>query len=194
MINAQIKITGVTALLMHSDQLADPLWDGTKAMKRISSKRTKTDADHESMAEMEFRSALYLDADGAVAIPYRNIVKCLIEGARITKSGAKVERGLAAMGTDFTLTYPGSPLTPADLYSRKEFVSRMSVKVGQQRVMRVRPMFRQWGLTVDVMTDPAVLGIEELADIAMNAGQMVGLGDYRKGGGFGRFNASVSLI
>lgn len=57
--------------------------------------------------------------------------------------------------------------------------------------MRCRPQFRQWGLSASAWIDPAVLNLDELQDIATNAGAMIGLGDYRKGGGFGRFTATV---
>ncbi len=191
MINVSIGITGTTKLLMHADTLADPLDPKTKEFKRVSGKRTKTDADHEEMARLEYLAGLYLDGDGQVAIPYRNVMKCLIEGARITKSGPKIERGLTMTGAEFPLIYDG-PTTPETLYANKNFVSRMSVKVGQARTMRCRPAFTNWALIAEAMIDPAVLSPEELQDIATNAGRFIGLGDYRKGGGFGRFQAEVA--
>lgn len=189
MLNVQIDITGETALLMHADTLADPLAEVTKAFKRVSGKRTKTDADHEEMAWQEFRAGLYLE-DGKVVIPNRNIMKNLIEGARVTKSGPKVERGVTITGSSFPLIYDG-PSDPAALYADKNFVSRMTVKVGQARTVRCRPLFRQWSVSVTALIDPAIVSVDELADIAANAGALIGMGDYRKGGGFGRFTATV---
>jgi hypothetical protein len=197
-INVSIGITGTTKLLMHADTLADPLDPKTKEFKRVSGKRTKTDADHEEMARLEYLAGLYLGTfegkNGVVmvvpAIPYRNVMKCLIEGARITKSGPKIERGLTMTGAEFPLIYDG-PTTPEKLYADKNFVSRMSVKVGQARTMRCRPAFTSWALIAEAMIDPEVLSAEELQDIATNAGRFIGLGDYRKGGGFGRFTAEV---
>ena len=189
-INVQINITGVSPMLMHSDRLADPLLPETKAFKRVTGKRSKTDSDYEDMARMEFEAGLYLGADGSVCIPGRNLVKCLIEGARVTKSGPKIERGLV-LGAEFPLAYQG-PSDPAKLYADKNFVSRMTVKVGTARTVRCRPMFRSWSLLATGIIDEAVLSVEELGDIAGNAGALIGLGDYRKGGGFGRFEAIVS--
>lgn len=186
----RIDITGITPLLMHSDQLADPLLPETKVFKRVSGKRTKTDADYEDMARMEFLAAIYLNSDGRVCIPGRNIMKCLIEGARITKNGPKIERGLV-MGAEFPLTYQG-PSDPESLYANKNFVSRMTVKVSTARTIRCRPQFRSWELSATGIIDPSVLSVEELDDIARNAGALIGLGDYRKGGGFGRFEAVVT--
>lgn len=187
----QMDITSLRELLMHSDKLVDPLLPESREFKRLSSKRTKTESDHEEMARREYLAGLYLDEDGNVAIPDKNVMRCLIEGARVTKSGPKIERGCVLDGPHFRLNYTG-PQTPADLYADRNFVSRMSVKVGTQKIMRCRPIFRQWGLTVTGIIDESVLSVEELGDIARNAGALIGLGDYRKGGGFGRFLATVT--
>jgi hypothetical protein len=188
----RIRIKGFTPLLMHSDRLADPLLPETKAFKRVSAKRTKTDADYEEMARREYEAALYFGDDGRICVPGRNLMKCFIEGARVTKSGPKVERGLVVAG-DFPLEYEG-PVDPEKLYEDRAFVSRMTVKVGTARTVRCRPIFRAWGLTADAMSDSSVLSVEELGDIVRNAGALIGLGDYRRGGGFGRFEAEVTAV
>lgn len=187
----RIDIAGTTALLMHNDTLADPLDPRSKAFKKISGKRAKTDTDYEEMARLEFLAGLYLGETGIV-LPYPNVMKCLIEGARMSKSGPKVERGVTIAGGDFPLLYEG-PEDPEELYLDKRFVSRMTVKVGMARTVRCRPIFSHWAVNVDAIIDPAVVSPEELGDIADNAGAFIGLMDYRKGGGFGRFNATVTL-
>jgi hypothetical protein len=190
MIDVTIDITGTTTLLMHADTLADPLAPETKAFKKTSGKRVKTDDDHLEMARLEYLAGLYVVDGLGIAVPSRNLTKCLIEGARITKSGAKVERGLTMTATDFPLVYDG-PTDPEELQRNRRFVSRMTVKVGTARTVRCRPQFIDWAFTATAMVDPTVLSPDELGDIASNAGQMIGLGDYRKGGGFGRFSAVV---
>jgi hypothetical protein len=192
MLTVQIDITGDTSLLLHADTLADPLHPLTKEFKKVSGKRTKTDADHEAMARQEFLAGLYFE-DGQVVIPSRNITKNLIEGARVTKMGPKVERGVTIAGASFPLQYKG-PRDPEGLYMDKNFVSRMTVKVGQARTVRCRPIFRQWAVTVSALIDPAVVSVDDLQEIASNAGALIGLGDYRKGGGFGRYSAVVKAI
>lgn len=187
----RIDITGTSKLLMHNDTLADPLDPRSKAFKKISGKRAKTDTDYEEMARLEFLAGLYLGETGIV-LPYPNVMKCLIEGARMSKSGPKVERGVTIAGGDFPLLYDG-PEDPEELYLDKRFVSRMTVKVGMARTVRCRAIFPQWAVNVDAIIDPAVVSPEELGDIADNAGAFIGLMDYRKGGGFGRFNATVTL-
>lgn len=192
MLTVQIDITGDTALLMHADTLADPLLPETKEFKKVTGKKTKTEADHEAMARMEFLASLYLD-DGQVVIPNRNIMKNLIEGARVTKMGPKVERGVTITAAFFPLQYKG-PRDPEGLYADKNFVSRMTVKNQMSRVVRTRPIFRQWAVGVSALIDPAVVSVDDLQEIASNAGALIGLGDYRKGGGFGRYSATVKAL
>ena len=189
----KIEITGTMPLIMHGDTLADPLHPLTKEFKRVSGKRSKTDEDHEAMARMEFLAALYQDASGAICIPAANIKKCLIEGARVTKSGPKVERGVTLHGVDFPLVHSG-PADPDDLYDTGEFVDRRSVKVGTARTMRVRPYFRDWSLEVECVIDPTVCSLDDLETIAQNAGNLIGLGDHRKIGGYGRFTTVVTKV
>jgi hypothetical protein len=189
-IKVRIDIQGGTPLLMHSDRLADPTNPLTKDFKRISSKRSKTDADYEEMAKMEYTAGLYMSHGGGIVLPARNVMRCLIEGARITKSGPKIERGLVFTAHEFPLVYDG-PSDPEKLYGDQNFVSRMTVKVGTSKTVRCRPEFLQWAVSAEGILDGTVITLEELADIARNAGTLIGLGDYRKAGGYGRFSAKV---
>lgn len=186
----RLDITGTMPMLMHADTLADPLNPLTKEMKLISGKRAKTDEDHEAMAAMEFKAALYVGASGEIVVPSGNISKSLIEGGRVTTSGAKIERGVTLLGIESPLIYTG-PRTVDALYEDKRFVDRRSVKVGQTRIMRVRPIFREWSLAAELFADPALLSEEDLGNIATNAGNLIGLGDHRKVGGYGRYSVKV---
>ncbi|HEX7461747.1 MAG TPA: hypothetical protein VF317_06210 [Dermatophilaceae bacterium] len=186
-------MTGTSPLLMHNARLADPLDPIVKQLKTISGKRIKTEADHEAMAQLEFAGGLYLDDHGPV-VPGVNIERSLVEGARITKSGKKIERGLFVLDTQVPLIYKG-PRTAAELYEQG-FVSRLSVGVTTNRVMRTRPQFREWSLGAEAEVDEGVLNLSELSDIADTAGRMVGIGDYRpaRGGGNGRYTTVVVVL
>ena len=76
------RITGVSPLIMHNGLLADPLYEGTKLISKISRKRPKTEADLEEMARLEFLYSLYL-TDGKPCIP-----GVVLEAALIGKGGA----------------------------------------------------------------------------------------------------------
>jgi hypothetical protein len=184
----RIKITGTAELLMHSARLANPLDPVAKAMKRVSSKRTKTDEDHEELARLEHAGGLYIDPDVGPFIPGENIQRCLVDAARVTRAGKKIERGVFIATDVNPLGYAG-PRTVEGLWADENFRHMASVKVQQSRVMRCRPRFRQWGVEADGTLDTAVLSLEELREIAETAGSMIGLGDYRPR--FGRFVAEV---
>jgi hypothetical protein len=49
----RFKLISVAPLLCHNGQLADPLNDIARQMKKISSKREKTDTDLEELARLE---------------------------------------------------------------------------------------------------------------------------------------------
>lgn len=190
----RIILTGTKPLLMHADTTVDVLSAPAKAIKAITSKGTKkTDSDIERMGEIEFHAGLYLDDHGTVVVPGANIFKALIDGGRLTKSGPKIERGLTLAGIEFPLIYDG-PQDAAGLYANKRFVDRRSVGNQRARVMRVRPIFREWAVEAEGYIDPAITGVDSLADIAHDAGNLIGLGDYRKAGGFGRFDAQVTAL
>lgn len=191
----RLEVTGTSPLLMHNSRLADPLDPIVKAVKTISGKRIKTEADHEGMARLEFEGGLYLDEqDSFPVIPCANIKRSLVEGARITKSGKKIERGLFPLADHVPLIYNG-PHTAAELWE-KGFVSRLSVGVTTNRVMRTRPQFIEWALQSEAEVDAFVLNPTDLQAIAETAGRMVGIGDYRpgKGGSYGRYSVVVVVL
>lgn len=188
MIGFTLNITGTAPLLMHNARLADSLDPATKALKRVSSKRTKTDDDHALVAEAEFRGGLYIDPDIGPYLPGENIAAALVEGAKLNKLGVKVKRGVLITTDVNPLGYTG-PRTADELWADEKFRHRASVKVGTSRVVRTRPVFTGWAVSVDGMLDESQLDLTELQQIAENAGSFIGLGDWRPR--FGRFIAKV---
>lgn len=187
----RITCTGTTPLLMHNARLSNPLDEVAKAMKRISSKRTKTEEDHEELARLEHMGGLYFDSDAGPYLPGQNFERCLVDAARITKSGKKIERGVFVETNVNPVAYRG-PRTIEGLWKDDNFRHSASVKIGTNRVTRTRPQFRDWTVDAEGVYDPAVINLEELAEIAGTAGRMIGLGDWRPR--FGRFEATVEKI
>jgi len=191
LMQVRLTIIGTMSLLMHNAQLSDPLATITKQLKKVSGKRIKTEADHEEMARIEFEGGLYFDDESGPYIPSANIHACLLKAARMTRQGPAVERGIIVLNEVHPLAYNG-PRTIQGLYDDKNFVSRLSVGVTTSRVMRTRPMFRQWALESELIVDDGQLDLDQITSIADKAGQMIGLGDYRPR--FGRFNVEVTEI
>jgi hypothetical protein len=57
------------------------------------------------------------------------------------------------------------------------------------KVMRTRPVFRNWNITALAQYDPDVLNMRDVEEIAIDAGKLVGIGDWRPK--HGRFDAEV---
>jgi len=166
-------------MLMHSDKLSNPLDPATKAHKVLTSKRKKTDDDYEAIAKSEWLSSLYYSDDIGVYIPMQNIRKSLIEGARFNKLGKHVERGVVFMDSRSKLKYSG-PKDPEKLWESGKFTDARSVRVSQARLIRFRPIFTEWQTEdIEILFNPAVIDNADIMAAWTNAGNMVGLGDYR---------------
>jgi len=183
-----LTLTGRFPLLVHNSRLSDPLDPIAREMKKANGKRMKTDEDFERVARLEFAGSLYMDEDIGPYVPGENIQRCLVDAARISKLGVKVTRGVF-IDTDVNpLAYPG-PRTVDGLWADEQFRHRASVKVGMQRVMRCRPIFRQWQVQAHGLLDESQLNFDDLAAVAESAGMFIGLGDWRPR--FGRFAATI---
>lgn len=177
-------IQGIAPLLMHSGQLANPLNPLVKEMKVLTGQRKKTDDTHLELSRLEFRAGLYLNASMQVVIPSEVLESCIIEGAKKAKLG-KAFKSAIAVQEDAVLDY-GKPLTPEQMWEKpEEFVDVRGVKVGTSRVMRTRPIFRNWKLSFDVLFDGDQINAENVIQAVADAGRQVGLCDYRPK--FGRF-------
>lgn len=183
-----ITIEGTAPLLMHSARLSNPLDPAAKALKAATSKRTKTDEDHEKVARLEHAGSLYLDPAIGPYLPGENIARCLVDAGKITKSGVKITRGVFVSSDVNPIAYQG-PRDAEGLWKDENFRHIASVKVGTARVMRCRPIFRTWRTQAMGILDTSVLTLEDLRSIAEQAGAMVGLGDWRPR--YGRFTATI---
>ena len=179
-----LRLVGCRPVIIHSGRLADPLDEFSKAIRRISSKRNKTDADHEQMAKLEFLGSLWLAGQPLrPVIPDHVIHACLIEGAKKSKHGPAARAGLCC-SEHAVLEYDG-PIDPHELWNNKTFVLRAGVKVRQNRVMRTRPIFHSWHANVQLEYEDSLLNAEQVVGFASTAGFEVGIGDWRPR--YGRF-------
>src|SRR5512144_1137486 len=105
--HARIVCTGTKPLLLHNVQLASPLNPYAKELKSLNSKRVKTDEDRLAIARVEFEGSLYFEDGVGPYIPGQNVLASLIEGAKITRSGKKVERGVTVESFQCPLIYDG---------------------------------------------------------------------------------------
>ena len=181
----KVKIAGKAPLLMHSDRFANPLDPLTKAHKELTSKRKKTDEDHLAIARSEFIGSCYWNKDAGFFIPGQNLDACLIAAAKLQKLGVKFKQGVQVIEDELTLDGFNSK-SPADLWENLDHVDVRGVKVGQAKVMRYRPIFRKWSTAATVAFNEEVVSESDVRKALIDAGSLIGLGDYRPR--FGRFN------
>lgn len=189
--NITITLTGTSPLLMHNPQMVDPQFSINREIKALTGKRKKTDEDLKAIERLEWWGGLYVDG-GTIVQPTSKVRKCLINTGKISKMGKMVERAISFRTLNVPLVYTG-PSDPEDVFKLPEFHSRLSVGVGNKRVMRVRPKFFPWALSVDgIFVDDAGLNLDELTRIVELAGVVEGIGDNRVNG-YGRFEGRVKV-
>jgi len=189
----RITAKGTRPLLLHNVRLASPLDPFAKRLKALNAKRVKTDEDRLEIARTEWEGGLYFDPEIGPFVPAPNVLASLIGGARLIKAGKKIERGVMVNDLQMPLAYRG----PREIDAmwgggESEFVDMRTVRVGQSKIDRCRPVFREWAFESDVEIDPQVIEVDEFKEVARLAGSMEGVGDYRRL--YGRFEASVEPV
>lgn len=177
------KIRGVTPLLMHNWQLADPQNSIAKALKRISGKRSKTDADHAEMSRLEWYGGLYVQ-NGEPCIPGELIEAMLIQAAKKSKRGPAAKAGLLCED-NAPLLYEG-PRSPDALWETGDYKLTVPVRIQGSRVMRTRPIFKEWEAEIWVKYLDDLLNASDVEQFLRVGGTIIGLGDWRPR--FGRFS------
>jgi hypothetical protein len=113
---------GTTPLLMHNARLVDPLDTVVKQIREVSSKRIKTDADHAEIAQLEWLGGIYYQQDVGPFVPATNLQKCLIEGARLSRDGKKIERGVVFETLVLPLEYEGPSVVAQEIPRVRAYV------------------------------------------------------------------------
>ena len=170
--NAQVTCTidGISPLLMHAYPLVP-----------IEALEKKT---IEEQAEL----ACYRDPDGMLYVPGVNIQRALIAGATFSKGKgrASLQKPVAAC----TIVSPERVILAPQAYAID--TRPVVIPSTRGRVLRHRPRFDQWSLTFNIDFDPDLVTIVQLRRVLDDAGQRVGLLDFRPEckGPFGRFQVT----
>ncbi len=202
-----IKATGLTDLLMHNGRLVNPMDPATKAVAEATKaySKNKTDENFYALAKAEFLGGLYFYDEIGPYWPSENLHTAL------KKAGAKIKRGRGTLKNPIAaailwdseinpLAYAGSrpgtagPRVAGELWEDESFRFIKAAKVGAAKIMRTRPVFRNWSFEALGALDVEILDVEDLQAVAQTAGQLIGLGDWRpeKSGTRGRFTATVT--
>lgn len=179
-----MNLTGLVPLICHNGQLANPLYTWNKKIKPIKDKRKKTEADIELINKLQFYGSLYLNNKGNPIIPADTIEACLINGAKKTKSGPKAKSGIF-VEEDSEIVYDG-PKTKEELWESPQHRYEKIVVIQRQRILTVRPIFKDWSLKTQVTYIPELVNKEDILTWAYDGGMQCAIGDYRPK--FGRFS------
>jgi len=187
-----IEVSGTSPLLMHNPRMVDPEFTLNREIKLITAKRKKTDEDMAQIERLEWYGGLY-EENGVVVQPTSKLRKCIINSAKISKLGKTIERALSFATLNVPLIFEG-PKDVDAIFQDKRFHSRLSVGIGNKRVMRVRPQFFPWAMRVTgLFVEDAGINFDEFSRIVELAGVVEGIGDNRVNG-YGRFIAAIKVI
>lgn len=172
----RLRLVGTKRLIMHSGRLADPLDPIAKELTRLTSKRAKTEADHEQIARVEWHGGLWLHGDQP-CIPLEALTATFVEAAKSRRRTMQAEAGLV-VDHDALLQYDGSR-DMDKLWEDKRYRLRAGVNVHGARTMRTRPVFDDWSLEFTANYLPTLLDRDDVYDTYVLAGFTRGLGDWR---------------
>ena len=184
MIKETIKIVGTTPLLMASERLANPIDPLSKQIKELTGKRKKTDDDLEQIARLEWEGHLYMNGEGPV-IPGENVEAMIRDGAKFVRMGRNIQRGLQILEQKVKLEYSGPRDIEGMWNQRDKFTDIRSVVLQKKRIMRCRPIFHEWSISFTVVASEELLNMNDILGYVKQAGDFVGLCDYRPR--YGRF-------
>jgi hypothetical protein len=154
----------------------------SKAIKQISSKRAKTDADYEEMARLEFMAGLYMDENGPV-LPAHLLDALVCNDAKKAREGQLAKSGCFCL-QQAKLEYEG-PRKADELWADTSFRFPFIVRIGQNKVLTTRSIFRNWIATITLNIENTTVNVSRV-DVWLNtAGTQVGVSDWRPQ--YGRF-------
>lgn len=184
--------TGIRPLVMHNGLMADPTNPLVRRIKEITSKGSKklTDSDYEERDRLEWEAGLYWDDTEGLVIPSDNIERCIQLGAQKSRIGKDVQAAVFCELPQSKIDYDG-PKDKDKLFADKRFTLRKGVAVQKSRIIRIRPMVPTgWKLKFSVEYDDTIVNPKSLIKAMVDAGALVGLGDWRPK--FGRFQVEAA--
>lgn len=192
----QVEITGISPLIQHNGEGANPLDDrklpdflskeiGYKTIKEASkamvNKRKKTDKDHEILSKIGFYSSLYLSNTGKVLFPAECFYKAIETQAKSLKKGNLIRMGVNVL-SDTDLCFPNKDKSLESLYSDHAY--KAMVRVGMSKTLRTRAIFPEWSAIFKVEYNPITIEKGELKSI-LDLGKSFGCMERRPK--FGRY-------
>lgn len=163
MTSYDVEIKGVRPLLMHS----------TDAMKKPKSMSVKS-SEHDPVEEA--KDCLYLNDAGKICVPSITVL------ASMRKAASNLKKKGAGKKTLKDFVYSGLRIEPdmIELPDQKYEIDIRPVVVMRARIMRARPLFKNWGLTFRIENlDEETWDGGNVRAVLEQAGKYQGLLDFR---------------
>lgn len=189
--NLKICWKGTTPLIMHSCQCVNPLHPLSKEMKKLTSKRNKTEEDLVALSDLEWQSGAYYKEDIGLYVPCENIEATLFNAAKAYKQGTNFQKYTQVTDLYIPLDY-GENLTLEQLIADPNHRDVRPMTVQRSKIMRTRPRFNTWKITFNLMYEETKLDLDQIVQALEYAGQYVGLCDSRPK--YGKFVATVEEL
>jgi hypothetical protein len=178
----KVSIKGRSPLMMHNVRLANPRDPFTKKLKEYTSKRNKTDDDHDQIAKIEFLGGLYYHESVGIHIPGYCLDATFYNGSKKFKKGPAFKMGAMTLEDRVKLIYKG-PETPDELFENGGFddIRAMSAqgRSGGGKIMRCRPVFPEWSCTFTLLFDPSLISETDLRRAVEIGGEQIGVLESR---------------
>jgi hypothetical protein len=188
MLSMTLRFEGTRALLMHNARLADPTHEMTAALRQTR-QQARTEATFEQMRRLEWFGGLVTDQHNKPALSEDMVLAAGVAGAAFTRRVEAMRGAVLGMQPFFPLEYEG-PKDLDALYAGGRHVDYRSVMIDERkRVMRTRPRFDSWAVTVPLLVDETVIDPRDVQHAFEMSGRLVGIGDFRPR--FGRFTVEL---
>lgn len=185
-VNYRARIEGIRPLICHNGQLADPLSEIPREIKKISGIRKKTDEAYEAMARLEWVGGLYLDDDRRPIVTGLVLDGMLCESGKKSKLGKTIKSAVEVLDSPLIEHDGPKNATVEDFIDKPRYRHAAIVRVGSgSRIVRTRPIFPVWALEFDIQIDTDAIDPGEVQKSLEIGGRLVGLCDWRPR--FGKF-------
>lgn len=187
----KIEINGISPLIIHNCQISNPLNPYNKKLKEITSKRKKTEEDHEKILNIQWEAALYWSDSLGLYMPWENLYACLLKAAKSHKMGPK----MGGFSFSDAIGYPIQTKHHKNLEALRNDPNNKLVKmvnIQRSKTLSCRPIFQSWKIEFVFETDPNFITPNEVKTILLTAQARGGLGVWRptspQPGPYGKFS------
>ncbi len=140
-------------------------------------------------AEESAERASYRNPKGALCVPSAGFRAGMVKAAGAFKQGRGSLKTTAAhiqAAEELIPILNAETFKPMDAFS----IDTRRVVIGKAGIMRSRPRYEEWSVSLSINYDPSLLTPEILQALLVDAGNRFGVGDYRpeRNGWFGRYS------